>query len=58
LFEGGIGEEKLWMKKPKFLLFVYSTHKKLHNDIGLEGKICSTQEQAVRTTVTDVIKEL
>jgi len=27
-FQGRIGEEKLWMKKPLFLLLVYSTHKK------------------------------
>jgi len=42
----------------KFLLFVFSTHKNLHNDVGLEGKINSTQEQAALTALINVVKEL
>ena len=44
-------------KKLKFLLFVYSTHKQLHNDVGLDGNAYVKQGQAALTAVTDVIKE-
>jgi len=27
-------------------LFVYSTRKKLHNEVGLDGKVYSTREQS------------
>jgi len=47
LFQGGIGEEKLWMKKCVFIItVVYSTHKKLHIEVGLDGNAYSTQAQA------------
>jgi len=52
------GRKAVVEKHLKFLLFIYSTHKKLHNEVGLERKIYSTQEQAALTAVTDVIKEL
>jgi len=44
-------------KNFKFLLFVYSTHKKLHGEVGLDGNVCSTQEPAASTAVTDIRKE-
>ena len=40
----------------KFLLFVYSTHIKLHNEVGLDGDVYSTQGQTALPAVTDVIK--
>jgi len=47
------------MKKPMFLfpLFVYSTHKRLQYEVGLDGNVCSAHRQAALTAVTDVIKE-
>ena len=33
-----------------------STHKKLHNEVGLDGNVCSMQGQAALTVVTDVMK--
>jgi len=46
-----------WGGETDFLLFVYSTHKKLHNEVGLGGNLYSTQGQAALIAVTDVIKE-
>jgi len=37
LFQGGFGEKEPWMKKLKLLSFVYSTHKKLDNEVGVDG---------------------
>jgi len=45
------------MKNVKFLLYVYSTHKQLHNEVGLDGNAYGTQGQACFTAVTDVIGE-
>jgi len=45
-------------KNLKFILFVYSTHKKLHNEAGLDGNVYSTQAQAALTAFTDLIKLL
>jgi len=58
LFQAGIGEKKLrgW-KNFKFLLFVYSTLKKLHHQVGLDGRVHSTQGHAALTAVTDIKKE-
>jgi len=46
MFQGGIGE-KLWMKKGVVIItVVYSTHKKLHNEVGSGGNVNSAQAQA------------
>jgi len=45
------------MKNVKFLLYVYSTHEQLHNEVGLDGNAYGTQGQACFTAVTDVIGE-
>jgi len=44
-------------KNLKFSLFVHSTQKKLHNELGLNGNVYSTQLQAALPAVIDVIKE-
>ena len=33
-------------KNLKFILFVYSTHKKLHDEFSIDRNVYSTQEQA------------
>ena len=40
-----------------FYLFVHSTHKKLHNEVGSDGNVYNTRRQAALTAVTDVIKD-
>jgi len=40
-------------KNLKFLLFVCSTHKKLHSEVGLDGNVYSKQRQAALAAVTD-----
>jgi len=44
------------MKKRKFLLFVSSTHKKLHNEAGLDENVYSRQGQAALSAVTGIIR--
>jgi len=50
------GRWRCGWKNVNFLLFVYSTNKKLQNDFGLDGNVYSTQGQAALTAVTDVIR--
>ena len=50
-------EGKLWKKNLKFSLFVYSTSKKLHSQVGLDGNVYITQGQGVSTAMTNVIKQ-
>jgi len=45
-------------KTLRFLLFVYSTHKKLHGGVGVDGNVYSTHGQATLTAVTDVIQSV
>jgi len=44
-------------KSFKYLLFVYSTHKKPHGEVGSDGNVCSTQEPTASIAVTDIRKE-
>jgi len=45
-------------KTLNFLLYVYSTHKKLHSEVGLDGHVYSrpAHGKATLTAVTDVIR--
>jgi len=44
-------------EKTRFLWFIYSTHKELHNEVGLDEKMSTgTQGQTALTAVTDVLK--
>jgi len=43
LFQGEIGEEKLWIF---VIILVDSTHKKLQSEVGLGWNVYSTQAQA------------
>ena len=58
MFQGRIEEKMMWMKKPQVftVLFVSSTHKKLHNQVVFEGNVCSTQGQIALTAVASDLR--
>ena len=50
MFQGGIGEAKLWMKKPEdFVISLFNTQK-LHSEVGLDGNVYSRQVQAASSS--------
>ena len=46
MFQGGSGEEKLWLEKTEVFIISFFQHKKLHSEIGLEWNPFCMQQQA------------